>query len=191
MADGGASTLAVLGAAQLGVLGYAASLGVGLVFMQAAVPKLRNTQLFAGVLANYRLLPGFLIAPAALLLPIAELWVGLALMLDHASHFAPVAMALLLLFAIAMGINIARGRREIDCGCGRSDLRQPLSWLLVVRNVLLAALLLPYLGTVPDIGLNLVDSAIAMAGGITIYLLYLLFNAIGALAASPLAAQRR
>lgn len=191
MADGGALTLAVLGAAQLGVLGYAASLGVGLVFTQTASAKLRSTQLFAGVLANYRLLPGFLIAPAALLLPFAEWMVGFGLMLDHASLFAPVAMALLLLFAVAMGINIARGRREIDCGCGRSDLRQPLSWLLVVRNVLLAALLLPYLGTVPAIGLNLVNRAIAMAGGIAIYLLYLLFNAIGALAASPLAASRR
>ncbi len=191
MADGGAMSLSVLGGTELAVLGYAGALGVGLVFTQAALPKLRNTQVFAGVLANYRLLPAFLTAPAALLLPLVECAVGFGLMLDHGSLFAPMAMALLLLFAAAMGINIARGRREIDCGCGRSDLRQPLSWLLVVRNVLLVALLLPYLGTVPAIGLNLVNRAIAIVGGVAVFLIYLLFNAIGALAASPLAAQRR
>ena len=66
MADGGALTFAAIGGAGSGVLGYAGALGVGLVFAQAASPKLQNTQLFAGVLANYRLLPGFVVAPAAL-----------------------------------------------------------------------------------------------------------------------------
>ena len=41
-----------------------------------------------------------------------------------------------------MAINLARGRRNIDCGCFQSALKQRLSWVLVARNVVLAALLL-------------------------------------------------
>lgn len=191
MADGGALTLAALGGTGLGVLGYAGAVGVGLVFMGAAQAKLRHSELLVGVIANYRLLPSALVAPVAAVLPWLEFAVGIGLMLGGAWLLAPVAIGLLLIFATAMGINIVRGRREIDCGCGRSDLRQPLSWLLVGRNLALAALLALCLAFVPENGLGPIDRAVAYAGGLAVYLLYLLFNAIGALAASPLAAQRR
>ncbi|WP_298194064.1 MauE/DoxX family redox-associated membrane protein [Novosphingobium sp.] len=190
MADGGALTLAVLGGTGLSVLGYAGAVGVGLVFLGAGQAKLRHTDLLGGVIANYRLLPTALVAPVAAVLPWLELVVGIGLMIGT-WLFAPVAIGLLVIFAAAMGINIVRGRREIDCGCGRSDLRQPLSWLLVGRNLALAALLALCLVFVPETGLAPMDRAVAYAGGIAVYLLYLLFNAIGALAASPLAAQRR
>ena len=51
------------------------------------------------------------------------------------------AAALLLLFAAGMGINLARGRRHIDCGCFQSALKQTLNWKLVIRNIALALLL--------------------------------------------------
>jgi hypothetical protein len=51
------------------------------------------------------------------------------------------AAALLLLFALAMGINLRRGRRHIDCGCFQSALEQTLSWTLVMRNAVLALLM--------------------------------------------------
>jgi 1,4-dihydroxy-2-naphthoate octaprenyltransferase len=41
-----------------------------------------------------------------------------------------------------MAINLGRGRRDIDCGCFATVLRQRLSWPLVLRNLLLAALAL-------------------------------------------------
>lgn len=191
MADGGALTFSALGGTGLGVLGYAGAVGVGLVFLGAAQAKLRHTDLLGGVIANYRLLPAVLVAPVAAVLPWLEFVVGLGLMIGGAWLFAPVAIGLLVIFAAAMGINIARGRREIDCGCGRSDLRQPLSWLLVGRNLALAALLSLCLAFVPESGLAPMDRAVAYAGGLAVYLLYMLFNAIGALAASPLATQRR
>ena len=68
-----------------------------------------------------------------------------------------VAAALLLLFAVAMAINIRRGRRHIDCGCFQSTLKQTLSWTLVARNLGLAAMLLgtlvPASATVPVWGM--------------------------------------
>lgn len=162
-------------------LGYVAAVCVGLVFVVAGVSKLRHRDLLPGVIANYRLLPEAAVAPAALLLPIAELLVGAALIAGE-SLFAPLsAIALLLIFAAAMAVNLRRGRSHIDCGCGRSHLRQPLSWALVVRNVALAAALLPRLalGGWPA----LPQLAIALAAGASIFLFYLLFNTLRTLSA--------
>lgn len=189
MADSSALTLAALGGSGLGVLGLAGAMGVGLVFLQAALAKLRHRELLAGVIANYRVLPAALVGPAALLLAPFELAVALGLLLGGQPMAAAAAIMLLIVFAAAMAINITRGRRAIDCGCGRSQLRQPLSWLLVGRNLALTALLLPRL--VPTAAPTTADFAIALAGGIAVFVIVQLFNAIGALAASPLAAQRR
>jgi hypothetical protein len=113
----------------------------------------------------------------------------LALLLGGHWLAAMGAMAMLLLFAAAMAINIGRGRSQIDCGCGRSQLRQPLSWLLVGRNVALSAVLLPRL--LPSTAASLSDFMVALVCGLAIFVIVQLFNAIGALAASPLAAPRR
>jgi hypothetical protein len=176
-------------AAGLAMLGQAGAIAVGLVFVQAAIAKLRHRDLFPGVLANYRLLPEALIAPVAMILPAAELLIGLAL-LAGGQRFAVLPAAFMLCaFAAAMAINIVRGRNQIDCGCGRSQLRQPLSWLLVARNLVLAALLLPRLLPAPPS--SSLDLALALAGGVGLFTITMLFNAIGALAASPVTAGRR
>ena len=186
-------SLAQAGSAGFGILGLAGAMAVGMVFVLAGLTKLRHRDLLAGVIANYRLLPSALTGPAALLLPPVELALGTALLLSGHWLAALGAMALLLLFAAAMAINIRRGRSQIDCGCGRSQLRQPLSWLLVGRNAVLAALLLPRLLPSPAVSPaeSGTDLMIALAGGLAIFLIVQLFNAIGALAASPLAAPRR
>lgn len=192
MVDGSSITLAALGGTALAILGQASALGVGAVFTQAAFAKLRHRELLVGVIANYRLLPAAVVSPAAHLLPFIELFAGFALLFVNPRIGAPIAIVLLAIFAAAMGINIARGRREIDCGCGRSELRQPLSWPLVVRNLVLAALLVPHLGSMPSLGFSSsINNLIALAGGLAIVMFVQLFNAIGALAASPLAALRR
>jgi len=116
---------------------------VALVFLSAAVGKMRHWLALQGVIANYRLLPDALVLPIAYLLPPAE--AGLALWLFSgwaASSAAAGAAGLLCVFAVAMAVNLERGRRDIDCGCFQSALRQTLSWTLVWRNVCLAAGLL-------------------------------------------------
>jgi hypothetical protein len=115
---------------------------VALIFLTAAYGKLRHWAVFQGVVANYRLLPEVLVAPVAYLLPPVEALLGIALPLSLGTPWPEGAAAsLLLLFAIAMGINIGRGRRHIDCGCFQSALEQSLSWKLVIRNVVLSLLL--------------------------------------------------
>ena len=96
--------------------GLAIRVLASLLFLTAAYGKLRHWTVFQGVIANYRLLPEVLVAPVAYLLPPVEALLGTALLLGLGSPWPEVAAAaLLILFAVAMGINIGRGRRHIDC----------------------------------------------------------------------------
>ena len=90
--------------------GFAASVFVGLIFVVAGIDKLRHRDLLPGVIANYRLLPAALVGPAATVLPVAELLLGTALLLGNRPVAPIAAIALLLVFAAAMAINIGRGR---------------------------------------------------------------------------------
>jgi hypothetical protein len=118
---------------------------LALVFAAAAAGKLRAREEFVGVVGNYRLLPGPAVRPVALALPLAEVAVALGLVVPATRRVAAVgAIALLVLFGLAVAVNLLRGRRYIDCGCFRFSMRQPLGWGLVGRN---AGLIL--LGLVP------------------------------------------
>ncbi|WP_426170097.1 MauE/DoxX family redox-associated membrane protein [Sandarakinorhabdus sp. DWP1-3-1] len=167
----------------LPIAGLAASVFVGLVFLVAGIEKLRHRALLPGVIANYRLLPAVLVTPAALLLPPVELVLAVALLAGERTVAPLAAIALLLAFAAAMAINIGRGRRHIDCGCGHAGLRQSLGWGLVARNLAMAAALLPRLVAAP--GLALVDMAVAALAGVAVFLLVQMTNAINALPARP------
>ena len=172
--------------------GLAGAIGTGIVFVEAGVAKLRHRDVLPGVVANYRLLPEALVAPVSALLPAVELGLGFGLIASSVSGGSPLhwlalpAAALFLVFAAAMAINIRRGRSQIDCGCGRSQLRQTLGWGLVVRNVLLAVLVALH-GVAAPAAFVAGNVALALAAGLCLYVFFLLFNALTALAASPLA----
>lgn len=176
--------------------GLTGAIGSGIVFVEAGLAKMRHRDLLPGVVANYRLLPEALVAPVAAILPPVELGLGFGLIASSMTGggtlhwFAVPAAALFVVFAAAMAINIRRGRSQIDCGCGRSQLRQPLGWGLVGRNLVLAVLVAIH-GIVPPHGFVMGNVALALAAGLCLFLFFLLFNALTALAASPLAGGRR
>ena len=176
--------------------GLTGAIGTGIVFVEAGLAKLRHRDLVPGVVANYRLLPEALVAPVAAILPPVELGLGLALIASVLTGGGPLhwaalpAAALFLAFAAAMAINIRRGRSHIDCGCGRSHLRQPLGWGLVARNLVLAALVSVH-AIAPAQSFVLADLVLALAAGLCLFLFFLLFNTLAALSASPLAGGRR
>jgi Methylamine utilisation protein MauE len=88
------------------------------------------------------LLPQVLVGPVTYILPPAEAAIGAMLPTGLFAPWAEAAAAVLLgVFALAMGINLLRGRRHIDCGCFQGALKQTLCWTLVGRNALLALLL--------------------------------------------------
>lgn len=172
-----------MGAQALGLFGLTAAIAVGLLFLAAGIAQWRHRALLPGVIANYRLLPAALVGPAATALPLVEIATGASLLLGLHPLAVLVAMALLLVFAGAMAINIARGRGHIDCGCGHGALRHPIGWPLVARNGALAMLLGLRLAYAPSF--TLIDLTTAWAGGIAVALLCLLFQSLAALAASP------
>lgn len=169
-----------LSGALLTVAAEAGRVSIGLVFLLAALQKARAWRLLPGVIANYRLLPGWAVLPAAALLPPLELLLAICLLSAKAQPWPELmAIALLLLFAAAMAINVAWGRVYIDCGCGQAFLAQHLSRALVARNLVLAALLLPSLA--PSVPVPMPALLSAVAAGLGFFLLYLLFNLLDAL----------
>jgi hypothetical protein len=118
------------------------------------VHKLRAPAVFRSALDEYRLLPQSLSALAAVILIVAELLAALLVLIPAVRAAGFVIMAgLLLLYTAGIGINLYRGRRDIDCGCGGPASRHELSGWLVVRNVLLIGLVV--LALVPSTGRSL------------------------------------
>ena len=125
------------------VIVLAARYALALLFLTAAVGKLRHPSYFRGNLREYALLPGLLVPLVAGLIPVAELLIALAAVVTTTASSAMIAAGGLLgLYALAMAINLMRGRHDIDCGCTGPAMRQTLNSWLVIRNVVLIAVAL-------------------------------------------------
>jgi uncharacterized membrane protein YphA (DoxX/SURF4 family) len=112
-----------------------------LLFASASFHKLRDLNHFAQVFRAYEMLPGAL-ARLSPLVPILELTVGAALLVSPSRTAAAAAgVVLLFTYAVAIGINLARGRRDLSCGCGGPHEERPIAVWMVWRNLILAALL--------------------------------------------------
>jgi len=108
------------------------------VFGVAGVAKLADREGSRRALVGFGV-PESLAAPFARGLPVIEIVIALALIpLDTAWGGAIGAASLLLLFAVAIGVNLARGNSP-DCHCFGQLRSEPISWSLVARNVALAA----------------------------------------------------
>ena len=153
---------------------------VALAFLVAAAGKLRDRDAFEGVVANYRLLPSPAVPIVAAGLPWVEVATGLGL-LAHARAAGVAGVVMLVLFALGIAINLLRGRREIDCGCGGLSAGQPLSWALVARNVGLLLLLLPLLAA-PG-GAEPLARVAGMLIGATLFFLALTLSLVTTIAA--------
>jgi len=163
---------------------YLAVCVIALVFLHAGVSKLLARDEFHGVLANYRILPEALLPPFAMLLPIAELAAGVGVLSAMTrAYAAPLACALLLVYALAMGINLARGRRDIDCGCFKSALKQTISGWLVGRNLVLAAGAAALLLPPAERATGVLDYVTVVGGGA---MLFLCCYALGVLTRRPM-----
>jgi uncharacterized membrane protein YphA (DoxX/SURF4 family) len=92
-------------------------LTLGALFVAAALPKIIDPPSFAHMIYNYRIVPASLVNVMALTMPWVELLCGLALILGIWKRAAlSLIAAMLVVFIIAIGINLGRGN-AIDCGC--------------------------------------------------------------------------
>jgi hypothetical protein len=116
-------------------------LTLALIFATGLAHKLKDLRAFGAAVAEYRLLPSAFVIPGTAALLLLEMLVVLALLLPGLGVFgAWAAAASLMLYAGAIAVNLARGRRAIDCGCSGPASGQQLSEWLVLRNAMLAVL---------------------------------------------------
>ena len=122
-------------------LNLIAALIVSYVFIVAGLHKCRAPAEFATTLTNYKILPESLARQGVYLVPVAEIMTGVALLIPATARLAAFsAGALLCIYIAAIGINLLRGRRNIDCGCGGPAQKQTISEWMIVRNGLLLGL---------------------------------------------------
>jgi len=156
-------------------LSVLATLFVGLVLAVAAISKLRSPDEFQGVVDNYRLLPGFLVAPVARLLPMVELACAVALMVPPTREVAAwVAVGLFVVFALALAINVGRGRTHIDCGCVRRPTSKSRIGMFHVLRALFLAGVSTYiaLSSLEVANVSLASWLIGMASAALLAMLY-------------------
>jgi hypothetical protein len=164
---------------------WTARLTLALVFALSAWTKFSDPERFAGVLADYRVLPEGLVRLMAWAVPTAEAAAVLGLLLAPLGTASGIfAGALLLLFSGAVLINLLRGRTHIDCGCFGSAGRQRIGWGLIVRNgALLAFAAAVSLAGGASREVVWLDAVTVSAAAVAIVVLY---GALGALRPPPL-----
>lgn len=121
-------------------------LGLALLFAFAAGHKLADRGRYLAVFANYHLMPGPLVPWVAAAVVAAEVVAVLLLALPPARALGAYLSAVLLAaYALAIAINLLRGRTRIDCGCFGFGRHDRIAWTMVARNLALVALALALL----------------------------------------------
>jgi hypothetical protein len=148
---------------------------LALVLLAAAWHKLSEPELFVGVLAAYELLPAAAVLPVARVLPIIEAAIGVGMLVPPSRSTALIALAaLMVVYAAVIAVNLWRGRHQIDCGCGADA--HPLSWLLVVRNAVLAAAALAVSPPTSERAFEWLDGVTLVLGVLAFFVLYLMID---------------
>jgi len=139
----------------------------------AATHKLRAPRQFTRQLGNYALLPQILLAPFTRLIPLLEASLALTVLLPASRTWAAIATAVLMAgYALAIGINLWRGRHDMECGCSGPNQSQPLRPLLLLRNAGLIALALLAAQTPLAREMGAADLMLSIFASATLLLLY-------------------
>jgi hypothetical protein len=122
--------------------GYLIIAGIALLFASAGVRKLQGLARFTEIFAAYRVLPSALARRVAWLIPCLELSIAITLLWGPSRRMAVIsAIAVLVAYASGLGVNLLRGRRDLDCGCSAARDRRAIAAWMVWRNLILAAAL--------------------------------------------------
>jgi Methylamine utilisation protein MauE len=140
------------------------------VLLLAGALKIPHREAFASQIAAYQVVPVKAATVLGHALPFVEVLAAmLILSVPHVG--GPLCTVLFLSFALAVAINLVRGRAELTCGCFGPTGRQPIRRSHVVMNVALACAAL--LSIVRDS----LPSLAAARFGVSAFLLALLFKA--------------
>jgi uncharacterized membrane protein YphA (DoxX/SURF4 family) len=111
---------------------------LGAIFIYASLDKIAHPAAFAGIIANYAIVPDFLVTLPALALPWLELIAGLCLVAGAWTRSSALWLSLLLLlFILALGVNALRGI-NMSCGCfSTSATDTENAYVLILRDLLI------------------------------------------------------
>jgi len=124
-------------------ISWTLALSVAVLFAAAASHKLRDWKQFRDVVRNYKLLPDAVVPLSAIALIALECGAAiLVLFVATRAIGATLSACILATYAVAMAVNLRRGRVNLDCGCLGIGRRQPVRWWMVRRNLAIAALAL-------------------------------------------------
>lgn len=113
---------------------------LGIIFIYAGFSKIIHPEAFAGIIANYRILPSNLVSFSAVLLPWLEVTAGVSLLIGYgAKGGALIIDILMIVFILAFIANLVRGI-DVACGCFSVALMEKTStYSYLIRDVLLLA----------------------------------------------------
>lgn len=153
--------------------------GMAILFMSAGVQKFLHSGEFEGALRAYELAPANMNRFLARSVPFLEAATGTALLVVETQPAAIfLACCLLGSYALAMTINLWRGRHAIDCGCQLGGGGQSISWNLVLRNLALVLVTLSLLLPAINRSLNWLDYIVVTFGVVVSCLLYGICNSL-------------
>lgn len=117
-------------------------IALGVIFIAAALPKIVDPPSFSHMIYNYKLVPQPFLGAVALTMPWVELLCGVALVLGiWRKTAAKLVGAMLVMFIVAISINLARGN-AVNCGCfdvssaakSKDELLAEMKWV-VIRDI--------------------------------------------------------
>jgi uncharacterized membrane protein YphA (DoxX/SURF4 family) len=152
---------------------------LALLFLSAAAHKLRNLERFDEIFSAYGLMPAALVAVnsrprLSLLVPVLEIMVAAGLAVNvYRPYAAALGIALLSAYAAAIAVNLARGHRDLACGCGGPDERRPIAAWMVWRNLIVAVVAVAAFVPWADRNLSITDGFTIAFGVATVALIYL------------------
>ncbi len=118
---------------------FAARLVLAIVFAVAGFAKLGDRKGTRALAVSFGV-PASLAGVFEWLLPVVELLCAIALVPSATATIGAIAtLALLVIFILAIGVSLARGRRP-ECHCFGQIHSAPVGWTTVARNVVLASL---------------------------------------------------
>lgn len=120
-----------------GIIIFPLRLCLGGLFIYASLSKIRDPLRFKNIVANYEVLPYWMVNITAAVLPWLEFWTGVLVLMGILVRACIVMQgSLLVLFILVTGLNIARGM-EFYCGCFAEDtIAGGISYWHVIFNVL-------------------------------------------------------
>lgn len=129
------------------LLSFVIRVFLGIIFLSAALGKLRKHPQFVEAVQDYRLLPESFAHTYALWLPWIELVIGLMFLGGFGLRLAAiVAFLLLISFLIATILNLRVGGIVRKCHCYGIFGDTNISWGIVARNIVLAILTIMLFG---------------------------------------------